>query len=86
MPDKLYEPDNRSSTEKNEMSTFKRVVCGTWRTAFLVAAAGTLLESSCSTAEVKAILTGIEVATNQLNQAENDNISFGDWLASELDN
>jgi hypothetical protein len=35
---------------------------------------------------VRAILAGVEVATNQLDRAQNDNISFGDWLASELDN
>ena len=86
MPDKIHESDNGSSREKNEMSTLRRVVHETWRAAILLSAAGTMLEASCSTDQVRAILAGVEVATNQLDQAQNDNISFGDWLASELDN
>ena len=66
------------------MSTFKRVLGGAWRTAILVAGAGTVLETSCSTDQVRAILAGVEVATNQLDQIHNDNISFSDWLSSEL--
>ncbi|MFH1109006.1 MAG: hypothetical protein V1790_07415 [Planctomycetota bacterium] len=68
------------------MSTLRRVVHETWRAAILLSAAGTMLEASCSTDQVRAVLAGVEVATNQLDQAQNDNISFGDWLASELDN
>ena len=86
MPDKILESDNGSSRETNEMSTLRRVVNGTWRAAILLSAAGTMLETNCSTDQVRAILAGVEVATNQLDQAQNDNISFGDWLASELDN
>ena len=86
MPDKILESDNGSSRETNEMSTLRRVVNGTWRAAILLSAAGTMLEASCSTDQVRAILAGVEVATNQLDQAQNDSISFGDWLASELDN
>jgi len=86
MPDKIHESDNGSFREINGMITFKRVVGGTWRAAILLSAAGTMLEASCSTDQVRAILAGVEVATNQLDQAQNDNISFGDWLASELDN
>ena len=66
------------------MSMLSRVVRGTWRTAIVVAAAGTVLETACSTDQVKAVLAGVEVTTNQLEQTQNDNISFGDWLASEL--
>jgi hypothetical protein len=61
------------------------MVGGVWRAGLVLAVGGTVLASSCSTSEVKAILAGVEVATNQLDQARNDNISFGDWLASELD-
>ena len=66
------------------MSTLRRVVNGTWRAAILVSAAGTVLETSCSTAQMKAILAGVQVATDQLTQSQNDNITFGDWLSSEL--
>ena len=86
MPDKILESDNGSSRETNEMSTLRRVVNRTWRAAILLSAAGTMLETNCSADQVRAILAGVEVATNELDQAQNDNISFGDWLASELDN
>lgn len=84
MPDKIHETDNRSSREKNEMSTLRQVVNGTWRAAILLSAAGTMLETSCSTDQVRAILAGVEVATSQLDQIQNDNITFGDWLDSAL--
>ena len=84
MPDKIHETDNRGLREKNEMSTLKRVVNGTWRTAILVSAAGAMLETGCSTAQMKAILAGVQVATDQLTQSQNDTITFGDWLASAL--
>ena len=66
------------------MRAFKRVWGGAGRMAILVAGAGTVLETSCSTDQVRAILAGVEVATNQLDQINNDNISFSDWLSSEL--
>ncbi len=37
----------------------------------------------CDTGDVQAILIGIEAATNQLE--DNDQITFSDWLQSELD-
>ena len=50
-----------------------------------IAAAGTMFEGSCSSAEVKAILDGVQVAADGLDQANNDNVSFTDWLDSQLD-
>ena len=67
------------------MNKLRQAVGGMWRAGLVLAAGGTVLASSCSTDQVKAILAGVEVATNQLDQARNDDISFGDWLASELD-
>ncbi len=62
--------------------TFVRRIAG-WKVAIglVVAAAG--LGTGCTTAEVDAILTGVQVATTELTSNQND-ISFGDWLASEL--
>jgi hypothetical protein len=68
------------------MSTLRRVVSRTWRAAILLSAAGTMLETSCSTAQMKAILAGVQVAADQLTQSQNDNITFGDWLDSALSN
>lgn len=67
------------------MNKLRRVVGDIWRAGLVVAAGGTVLASSCSTSDVKAILAGVELVTNQLDNFQNDNISFGDWLSSELD-
>ena len=49
-------------------------------------AAGTLFTSSCSSADVEAIVNALEVAAHQLEQQQqDDDISFGDWLRDELD-
>lgn len=71
--------------EKSEMKKVRQMVGGMWRVGLVVAAGGTVLASSCSTSEVKAILAGVTDITNQLDNSQNDNISFGDWLSSELD-
>ncbi len=68
------------------MNRLRHVVGGIWKAGLVVAASGTVLASSCSTSEVKAILAGVEVVTDQLENSQNDGISFGDWLSSELDN
>ncbi len=54
------------------------------RTWALAAAglAGTAFGTSCTTAEINAFLAGVQVVTDQLT--EDDDISFGDWLSSEL--
>lgn len=71
--------------EKSEMNKLRQIVGGMWRVGLVVAAGGTVLASSCSTSEVKAILSSVTDITNQLDHSQNDNISFGDWLSSELD-
>ena len=52
----------------------------------IVASSGVLLAGSCSSTEVKqAVMAGVEVAANQLlTSSPQDDISFGDWLSSEL--
>jgi len=71
--------------EKNEMNKLRHVVGGMWRAGLVVTAGGTVLASSCSTSEVRTILAGVTDITNQIDQAQNDNTSFGDWLDSVLD-
>lgn len=67
------------------MNKLRQVVGGMWRAGLVMAAGGTVLSSSCSTSDVKAILAGVEEVTNRLENSQNDGISFGDWLSSELD-
>ena len=67
------------------MNMFRHVLYGIGRVGLVVAAGGTVLASSCSTSDVKAILAGVEVATNVLDRGHNNDISFSDWLSSELD-
>ena len=65
------------------MNRLKHVVGGMWRAGLVVAAGGTVLASSCSTSEVKAVLAGVELVTDQLSNGDGD-LNFGDWLSSEL--
>ena len=45
-----------------------------------------MLAVSCSPTEVRAVISGIEAAARILDDRnDDDDISFGDWLASELD-
>ncbi len=67
------------------MNTLKRGVPGVWRVGLVLTAGGTILASSCSTSEVRTVLAGVELIVNEINQSQNDTISFGDWLASEFD-
>ena len=71
--------------EKSEMNKLRQMVGGMWRAGLVVAAGGTVLASSCSTSEVRTILTSVTDIANQLDHSQNDDISFGDWLSSELD-
>ena len=66
------------------MNTLKRGVVGVWRGGLIVMAGGTILASSCSTSEVNAVLTGVELVADQFDHSQNDNISFGHWLSSAL--
>lgn len=66
----------------------KRMASYGFRAFVASAGSGLLLAGSCSSAEVKqAVLAGVEVAANDLlnNAQEDDDISFGDWLSSELE-
>jgi len=62
----------------------KRLVGGIWKAGLIVATGGTVLASSCTTSEVKAVLAGVELVTDQLSS--DGSISFGHWLSSALDN
>lgn len=67
------------------MNKLRHIVGGIWRAGLVVAAGGTVLASSCSTSEVRTVLAGVEAVTNEIDRARNDNISFSEWLSSELD-
>jgi len=44
-----------------------------------------LFEATCTTEQLQAILTGVDVVADELlTQEDEDDISFEDWLASEL--
>ena len=53
-----------------------------WKTVAVLAAAGMLFGSSCSLRELEAITVGLDAAAGHL-EAEDD-ITFGEWLLSEL--
>jgi len=51
-----------------------------WRAGLVTAAGGTVLASSCSTSEVRAVLAGVELVADQLSN--DGSSSFGDWLSN----
>ncbi len=53
------------------------------RTAVAASSAGMLFASSCSTDQLQAVAAGLDVVFASLNDTD-DNITFGDWLLSEL--
>ena len=54
-------------------------------TAIACSSGGLLLATSCSASDVQAIVTGIEAATQVLvNNNHSDDITFGEWLLSEI--
>ena len=54
--------------------------------AACLSVAGMVLSSSCGSNELDALIVGIEAAAAHLDRdAHNDDISFGEWLLSELD-
>ncbi|MFQ5590536.1 MAG: hypothetical protein ACE5HE_05185 [Phycisphaerae bacterium] len=51
-------------------------------------AVGTLLASSCDVRGIRAVEVGLDAATTYLDEQDagrNNDISFGDWLLSELE-
>lgn len=59
-------------------TTVKRTIIG-------VCGAGVAFAGSCSAAEVSAIIDGVEVAAQGLDDANNDEVTFSDWVESEFD-
>jgi len=47
-----------------------------------VTAAGTVIAGGCTTEQVRAVAAGIDIVINNLDR--DDDISFGDWIESEL--
>lgn len=50
----------------------------------MVCVSGTLLATSCTPAQMNAILNGVTVLASALNEPEDD-MSFFDWLEGELE-
>ena len=64
----------------------KESVGSLFKMAAGLSVAGTLLGMSCSSEGVQAVVAGIDAVAQSLSQHDqDDDISFGDWLLSELD-
>ncbi len=63
----------------NRKRNFSRIL----QTMATFSCAGTLFASSCSSSEIRAVTAGIDALTQELDN--NDDISFGDFLISQLD-
>lgn len=56
-----------------------------WKTVVGISASGMLFASSCGSIELEAIVVGIDAAARHISDGQKaDDISFGDWLLSEL--
>ena len=56
-----------------------------WRIVLGLGTTGTLFAASCSSAQIDAVLLGLQVAAETLQAEEDDDISFGDWVRDELE-
>ncbi|MBI4717824.1 MAG: hypothetical protein HY763_08480 [Planctomycetes bacterium] len=63
--------------------TPKQVFGRTMRGLVAALAGGMLAASSCETADVRAVIAGLDAAADQIN--DDENISFGEWVSSQLD-
>ena len=55
------------------------------KTGAALAVTGLLFSSSCSLDNLEAVMVGLDAATSHLDRQQNDDITFGEWLLSELD-
>jgi len=55
------------------------------RTFVAVCSATMLLSSSCGIQELRAVVAGVDAAADRLNGNHDDDVSFRDWLADEID-
>ncbi len=63
-----------------ELSSVDRL----WRLGVCLGVVGTVWGTSCSSSQIQAVIVGLEAAANSLDE-EDDDISFADWLADELE-
>ena len=55
-----------------------------WKTMFALTAVGALHAASCSSEDLRAVVVGLSAAANVIQNQEDRDVSFSDWLASEL--
>ncbi len=64
----------------------KRTANDLLKAAVALTAAGVLLGTSCSSSELQAVVAGLEAVAHSFDDNARDNdITFGEWLLSELD-
>lgn len=70
-----------------KISKMKKVSAG----MAAVMAGGTMMQSSCTSSDISAIITGVQIAAQVLQDLDgtssnsDGDINFGDWLLSEID-
>lgn len=64
----------------------KRTATGLLRAAVGLSAMGALLGATCSSEELRAVISGLEAVARSLDDADhNDDVTFGEWFLSEFD-
>ena len=88
-------PDNRGRSKPNSRTAPERGIPTMWKkctasnvlkAAVALTASGVALVTTCSSAELQAVVAGVEAAARSLDgNAHDDDLTFGEWLLEELD-
>ena len=66
------------------MSSDQKIVRKCWRGLVALCFAGTVFTGTCNTNTIQAILDGVQLATQEINHSNTQNMSFTDWLSSQF--
>ncbi|MBI3834264.1 MAG: hypothetical protein HY287_08045 [Planctomycetes bacterium] len=66
------------------MNTQNSIVRKCWKGLIALGIAGTMFSGACNTTTIQAILDGVQVATQEINGSNKQNMSFTDWLSSQF--
>lgn len=70
-----------------KVSKFKKMAAG----MAAVMAGGTVMQSSCTSSDISAVITGVQIASQVLGSLDGSSgsgragLNFGEWVLSELD-
>jgi len=66
------------------MNSNQSVARKSWNGLVVLCMAGTMFAGACNTTTIQAILDGVQVASQEINHSNAQNMSFTDWLSSQF--